>query len=89
MISIPILIKNGYKYYHYFNKVDGSRDKYGLWIHSDIAFSNQKIIYEDEDNMMFFVVYNSGISKNIKELSEEEILKKDWNFTKFIKKSIF
>jgi hypothetical protein len=39
--------------------------------------------------MMFFVVYNSGISKNIKELSEEEILNKDWNFTKFIKKSIF
>lgn len=87
--ELNILIKNGYKYYHYFNKVDGSRDKYGLWIHSDIAFSNQKIIYEDEDNMMFFVVYNSGISKNIKELSEEEILNKDWNFTKFIKKSIF
>jgi hypothetical protein len=77
-----------YKYYQYPNKVDGSRDKNGLWIDTDIAFSNNKIEYDDEENMLFFVVYNHSIPKNIKELSETEILKKDWNFTKFIKKSL-
>lgn len=82
------LIEDGYKYYQYSNKIDGSRDKYGFWIDSDIAFSDYEIEYDDEDNMLFFVVYNSDVSKNIKDLSEEEILKKDWNFTKFIKKSI-
>jgi len=86
--ELKILIEDGYKYYHYPNKVDGSRDKYGFWIDSDIAFSNIKINYEDEENMLFFVVYNSNVPKNIKELSTAEILKKDWNFTKFIKKSL-
>lgn len=86
--ELKILLNKAYKYYQYPNKVDGSRDKNGFWIDTDIAFSNNKIEYDDEENMLFFVVYNHSIPKNIKELSEEEILKKDWNFTKFIKKSI-
>jgi hypothetical protein len=86
--ELKSLLNRNYKYYQYSNKIDGSRDKNGFWIDSDIAFSNIKIDYDDENNMLFFVVYNNSISKNIKELSEEEILKKDWNFTKFVKKSI-
>ena len=86
--ELKILLNKDYKYYQYPNKVDGSRDKNGLWIDTDIAFSNNKIEYDDEGNMLFFVVYNHSIPKNIKELSETEILKKDWNFTKFIKKSL-
>jgi hypothetical protein len=86
--ELKILLNKDYKYYQYPNKVDGSRDKNGLWIDTDIAFSNNKIEYDDEENMLFFVVYNHSIPKNIKELSETEILKKDWNFTKFIKKSL-
>ena len=86
--ELKTLLNKDYKYYQYPNKVDGSRDKNGFWIDTDIAFSNNKIEYDNEDNMLFFVVYNHSIPKNIKELSEEEILKKDWNFTKFIKKSL-
>jgi hypothetical protein len=86
--ELKTLLNKDYKYYQYPNKVDGSRDKNGFWIDTDIAFSNNKIEYDDEENMLFFVVYNHSIPKNIKELSEEEILKKDWNFTKFVKKSI-
>ena len=86
--ELKTLLNKDYKYYQYPNKVDGSRDKNGIWIDTDIAFSNNKIEYDDEENMLFFVVYNHSIPKNIKELSETEILKKDWNFTKFIKKSL-
>jgi hypothetical protein len=86
--ELEILLRNNYKYYHYHNKIDGSRDIDGYWIDSNVAFSNNKINYDNELDMMFFVVYNSNIPKNIKELSEDDILSKDWNISKFIKKSI-
>ena len=76
-----------YTYYHYPNKIDGSRDVKGNWITSEIAFSNKKIEYEDENKMLFFVIYNSETPDNIKKMSKKELLsKKDWNFTKFINK---
>ena len=56
------LIKhNNYKYFHYPNKIDGSRDKNGYWIHSDIIFSDIPIEYEDEANLMFFVFLKTDI----------------------------
>jgi len=83
------LINNqNYEYYHYDNKIDGSRDKYGNWINSDIVFSNQKIEYDDENNMIFFVYYNSNISNDIKQISENDLMNKDWNITKFLKNGI-
>ena len=83
------LIKNqDYEYFHYDNKIHGSRDKNGKWINSDIAFSNVPIDYEDEQNMLFFVFYNSDLSDDIKQISEKDLLKKDWNITKFIKKGL-
>ena len=84
------LINNyNYKYFHYPSKVDGSRDKNGLWIDSDVIFSNTKIDYEDENNFIFYVFYSTGMSPEIKNLNEEELLNKDWNYTKFLKKSLF
>lgn len=77
-----------YIYYHYPNKVDGSRDIDGNWITSAIAFSNQEINYEDEEGMLFFVIYNSEIPDSIKKMSRSELLSQDWNFTRFIKKTI-
>jgi lipopolysaccharide cholinephosphotransferase len=77
---------NDYTYYHYPNKIDGSRDVDGNWITSEIAFSNKKIKYEDEENMLFFVIYNSETPINIKKMSRNELLSKKWNFTQFIKK---
>ena len=83
------LIKNHkYKYFHYPNKIDGSRDKHGIWITTNRALSNRNIEYEDEKNMMFFVYYNSGLDEKTKKISESDLLSKDWNITKFIKKSL-
>jgi len=83
------LMKNDkYEYYHFNPKYDGSRDKHGSWITTDIVFSNEKIEYEDEDNMLVYVFYNSNIDNNLKKLTREELLAKDWNYTRFIKKSL-
>jgi len=83
------LIKNhSYEYYQYPINSDGSRDKYGNWISSNILFSNQVIEYENENNMTFVVYYNSLLSDNIKNMSESELLSKDWNITRFLKKSL-
>jgi hypothetical protein len=78
-----------YNYYHYHPKFDGSRDKNGDWIDSPRIFSNIPIEYEDEKNMLFYVFYSSGMTDDIKKLSEEELLKKDWNYTKFLKRALF
>jgi len=87
--ELESLINNHkYEYYHYPNKIDGSRDKNGNWITSDLSFSNNKIDYDDEDNMMFFIYYNSDLSENIKKISKSDLLSKDWNITKFIKKGL-
>ena len=87
--ELKYLIKNqDYEYFHYDNKIHGSRDKNGKWINSDIAFSNVPIEYEDEQNMLFFVFYNSDLSDNIKQISEKDLLEKDWNITKFIKRGL-
>jgi hypothetical protein len=80
--------KHQYKYFHYPNKIDGSRDENGYWINTDIVFSNKNIKYEEEDNMMFFVFYNSGMPKEVKTMSEDELINKDWNYSKFMKKSL-
>jgi hypothetical protein len=83
------LIKNHkYEYYHYPNKIDGSRDRDGNWITTELAFSNKKINYEDENNMIFFVYYNSHLDEQTKKISESELLSKDWNITKFIKRGL-
>lgn len=82
------LEKSGYKYYHYSNTIDGTRDKYGQWVTSDRIFSNNNIEYDDEDNMLFLIVYNSDVNDDIKKATRENILNKDCNYTKFIKKSL-
>ena len=87
--ELKYLIKNqDYEYFHYDNKIHGSRDKNGQWINSDIAFSDIPIEYEDEQNMLFFVFYNSDISDDIKQISEKDLLVKNWNITKFIKRGL-
>ena len=82
------LKKEDYTYYHYPNTIDGTRDKYGRWVTSDRIFSNIPIDYDDEENMMFLIIYNSVVNDKIKTMSREEILNKDWNYSKFIKKSL-
>ena len=87
--ELKILMKEkDYKYFHYPNKVDGTRDVNGRWIDTNIVFSNEKINYEDEANMMFYVFYNSEMPKELKTISEKELLEKDWNYTKFMKRAL-
>jgi hypothetical protein len=83
------LISNkNYVYFHYPNKIDGSRDINGDWVSSNIIFSNQHVEYEDEKNMIFFVFYSSGMDDTVKKMSESELLSKDWLFTKFLKRAL-
>ena len=37
-----------------------------------IVFSNEKIEYEDEDNMLVYVFYNSNIDNNLKNIIKEK-----------------
>jgi hypothetical protein len=64
------------------------RDKKGYWVTSDRVFSEEPIDYDDENNFMFYVFYNSEVRNKIKDLSKEELLNKNWNFTKYIKKAL-
>lgn len=77
-----------YEYFHYPNKVDGSRDRNGNWITTEMAFSNKKLDYEDESNMMFFVYYNSHLDEETKKISEDDLMSKNWNITKFLKRGL-
>lgn len=71
------LKKINYKYFHYANSYDGTRDKHGTWITNDILFSNKPIEYLHQ-NMFFIMLYNSGVSNDIKN-------KNDFPNTNFIK----
>ncbi len=83
------LIKNkNYKYFHYPNTIDGTRDKFGNWVTSEKLFSNDVIEYDDEDNLFFVVLYNSETTNNIKKIDKKKLLNYNCNFTKFIKKSL-
>jgi uncharacterized protein YuzB (UPF0349 family) len=56
------LIKNNnYKYFHYPNTFDGSRDTMGRWVHMGRLFSDENIKYDDENNLLFVLLYNSDL----------------------------
>ena len=38
--------------------------------------------------MLFIILYNSGISDDILNMTKEELLRLDCNFTKFVKKAL-
>lgn len=86
--EIKKLEKNdNYKYYHYDNDHDGTRDADGKWINTPILFSNQFINYKNPDKQLFIVMYNSGMD-NYKNMTEKELLTFDMNISKFFKKSL-
>lgn len=83
------MIKNhNYKYYQYPNTVDGTRDKNGKWVTSDTVFSSIPIEYDDDSKFLFYVFYNHDMDSSIKRLSKKELLSKNWNFTKYLKKAL-
>ena len=83
-----LIKEDNYEYFHYPNIFDGSRDINGAWVSSDIVFSDKKVEYEDEKNMMFFVFYSSDMEADVKKMSEKELLSKDWVYTKFLKRAL-
>ena len=83
-----VRLENNYSYYQYPSTIDGTRDINGNWVDSSRAFSDEKIVYDDEDNMMFFIIYNTCISDYIKQMTISELLSKNYNFTRFIKKTL-
>jgi len=83
-----LIKQHNYEYFHYPNKVDGSRDKDGMWVHSDLVFSNLPIEYEEEENMLFYVYYNSDMKPEFKTMSEKELLTQNWNFSKFLRRGL-
>lgn len=80
-----LIAKSDYEYYHYPNRFDGTRDVNGKWVTASIIFSNQQIEYEKEDQMIFLVLYNSEISKDVKEMTRSQLMNKQWNFSKYMK----
>jgi hypothetical protein len=86
------LIKNNnYKYFHYSNTFDGTRDINGKWVTMSRLFSKEKITYDDESNLLFVVLYNSELDNfdlSYRDKTKEDILNLDINFTNYYKKSI-
>ena len=83
-----LINKKNYKYYHYPNTLDGTRDIYGKWVFNDRIFTNKEIKYDNPNHLMFVVLYNSELQDFIKSMSKNELLNKNSNFGKFINLSL-
>lgn len=81
-------IYENYKYYHYSNHYDGTRDKFGHWIETQYLFSNIPIEYKNVDDLLFIVLYNSQMD-DIRYKSREYLLNSDCNISHFFRKSLF
>lgn len=77
-----------YEYYHYDNKFDGTRDRLGKWVTTKRIFSDLQIDYDNEDDLIFFTLYNSELSDDIKKLSVNDLLSTNWNVSKFLKRGL-
>jgi phosphorylcholine metabolism protein LicD len=77
-----------YSYYHYPSRMDGSRDIYGKWITTHRVFSSTPIHYENENDMLFMVFYNSEMPENVKMMTRDELLHSDMNISKFYRKAL-
>jgi len=87
--EIDKLEKNdNYKYFHYKNTIDGTRDIDGHWVHSDWITSSVPIEYDNEKDMMFFILYNSNLPDSIKNMSKKELLNSDMNLSKFYRRAL-
>ena len=70
-------------YYHYENKYDGTRDKYGNWITNKEIFSDVHIEYDDVDNMLFLEMYNSNLTDEINNMTYDQLINGNTNFANF------
>jgi hypothetical protein len=90
--AISKLGKKGYKYYHYSNHYDGTRDRHGKWVVTKRIFGTETIDYRSPDKMMFLILYNSGMDE-IRHMTREKLMNdsnesETMQITKFLKKSL-
>ena len=84
--------QTGYRYYHYSNHYDGTRDKYGKWVVTARIFGTKHIDYKHPNKMLFLILYNSGMDK-IRHMTREKLLNdsdpvQTMQITKFLKSSL-
>jgi hypothetical protein len=80
-----LIVNENYEYYHYPNIYDGTRDINGNWVSMNRLFSNENIIYDKSDELMFIVLYNSDATDEIKKISKYELLNSNYFITKYFK----
>jgi len=85
------LINNeNYKYYHYDSEKIGTRDVEGKWITNDMLVSNNKIQFNNENNLYFIVFYNSDAEKILdnyfRNKTKEDLLGDNTNISYFLRK---
>jgi hypothetical protein len=80
-----LIINENYKYYHYPNLYDGTRDIHGNWVSMNRLFSNENILYDKPYELLFIVLYNSNAIDEIKKMSKNELLKSNYFITKYFK----
>lgn len=86
--ELDILLNDGYEYYHYSNDYDGTRDRYGNWIETSKLFSEDPIDYNNENILLFVILYNSQMD-DIRRLDKEYLLNSNLNISKYIRKSLY
>lgn len=84
----PMIEKQDYRYYHYDNSMDGTKEKSGEFVMMDKMFSSDEIIYKDPHKQLFIALYGSAMDPDLKILTEEELLSADTNFSRFTKISL-
>ncbi len=81
-----------YKYYHYSNHYDGTRDKNGKWVVTSRIFGTKTIDYKDPNKLLFIILYNSGMD-DIRHMTRAKLLNdsgdsQTMQITKFLQKSL-
>ena len=79
-----------YHYYHYSADYDGTRDVLGEIVSMNRIFSPEKINYKDPKKFLVVALYNYYISRmpGRKNMSEQELLNEDTNFSTLVKQSL-
>ncbi len=82
------LVSEGYSYYVYPHSAAGTHDAYGHRVTTQQMFSNRRISYRGNRNLLFIFYVNHILDKKYLKYTEEELLSQDINFSTFVKKSL-
>lgn len=82
--------KIGYAYHHVDSNLIGTRDINGLWVTNEMLFSDKKIDYKKEDDLIFIVYYNSLIkdTDEFRNIDRYRLLNADMEISRFFRKAL-